>query len=147
MEFSLGVVEIDQQHDGIFALLKVMRAAAAARANWYARYEQVSKLREKSTLHFEVEESLMRIHGFPGLDLHAREHREFETLLSELLLRSVHTPLGEGAVEFLEQWWALHIPRHDREYMEWFVRAPQPFVAAQGMPARPAPRLGLGESI
>ena len=132
MHVSVGIPEIDQQHRRILELLESMLHSAEAREDWYRRYEQMLELKSASDLHFEVEESLMRIHGYPSGGHHAQEHSDYARLIDELLVRGVSKPLGLGGVEFLIDWWARHIPQHDQPYADWFARVPR---AAVTVPA------------
>ena len=120
---SVGIEEIDDQHAAISVALGRVREATRNVADWYSRHEEVLQLRELCALHFRVEESLMRLYGFPGREAHADEHRRFERQLSELAVRAVTLPIETCAADALASWWAVHIRRSDRAYVDWFARA------------------------
>lgn len=120
----LGIEEIDDQHAGIVAALGRLREATQRGVDWYTRHEEVVQLRELCAVHFRVEESLMRLHGCPGLEAHARDHRRFDRQLSDLAVRSVIMPLEPGTVDLLCAWWARHVSELDQAYIDWFARRP-----------------------
>ena len=122
----VGIEEIDREHAAIHARLGALAAAAAGGRDWCEGYAHVEALRELCAVHFGVEESLMRLHDFPGLTAHRDEHRRFSGLLSDLQRRVVSTPLDPGAIGFIDAWWTRHIRNADRLYVEWFVGRPVP---------------------
>lgn len=120
---SVGIKEIDDQHAAILAALGRVRESARDVADWCARHEEILQLRELCAMHFRVEESLMRLHRFPGHEAHADEHRRFERQLSELAVRAVTLPIETHVVDALASWWDVHIRESDKAYAVWFAGA------------------------
>ena len=136
-EFSVGIPEIDQQHMVIVECIALVEQAVAERtekARWSAVHSAVGRLADYVRIHFAVEESLMRIHNYPGLEKHAQEHLKFSHDLMALQKKSLDTDVSEEMVAFLSNWLLEHIAGSDKAYASYLPTA--------GVARRPAGKLG-----
>lgn len=122
-ELSVGIEEIDSQHRVLVDLLNDLHRAIVEHHGSEASQRILAELLEYTRIHFAVEESLMRILGYPDYEEHKHHH--------ELLLNEVHTlsqKLAEGKksvnfelLHFLKMWLTKHIMEEDRQYTSHFI--------------------------
>lgn len=113
-----GVEEIDRQHRELFARVGALLDAARVRRGREVVRELLEYLARYVVEHFETEEREMEAAGYPKLEAHREEHRQFVREIEAL--RRAHeeegaTPLlvirvGGRATEWLRE----HIYRTDR---------------------------------
>ena len=121
-DHSVGIPEIDQEHQAIFLGINALHDAIRRKARWSDVHPLFISLSEQVLMHFEVEVALMQVHGYPDLARHAEQHRlysaRFQDLVQASLIRNfaAHTP----ALDFLDSWWIEHIFMYDRAYADWF---------------------------
>lgn len=122
-EFSVGVVSIDTQHQGLLSLLNRLNAfdhgEVSADPKATALIELLEDLNDYAADHFLNEEALMRQHLPPDaitID-HIVAHRSYWTIILTLknrLLRGDVRVNGE-LVDYLNRWWINHIQATDQE--------------------------------
>ena len=68
-------------------------------------------------MHFATEERLMKVHGYPGLANHKKEHDELKKHLLEINRRfnTDQLILAETVLYFLEDWADNHVKKTDME--------------------------------
>ena len=121
-EYSVGIHEIDEQHKEITACISSVEQAVA-------RYDRQSvdsalmRLGDLARVHFAVEESLMRIHDYPHLEEHADDHKQFSDHLRALQEPFVTTDVFRDRIEFLHQWWDMHVQKHDKSCALHFLKS------------------------
>ena len=117
----LSVPQIDNQHRMLIALVNEFSAAVDAGASRAELELRVTQLIEAFRLHFGSEESLMQSSSFPGLTLHADEHRKLIAQMTGL-----RAGLGSGDVMlcgalalFVRLWTEQHIAGLDRTFAQF----------------------------
>ena len=120
---SVGIDEIDAQHRGLVALLNQLNDAIEHRHGNAAVGAILARLEEYTRVHFAVEESLMRLLGYPDLDAHKREHEQLVEQLADLRRRfdAGKTALGFELMHFLKVWLTKHIMASDQAYARHFT--------------------------
>jgi hemerythrin len=85
----------------------------------------LTRLGEYTRIHFAVEESLMRLLGYPDLERHKEEHAELMTRLQELRQRfeSGSSALDGDLMSLLKVWLTRHIMESDQQYAQFFVES------------------------
>ena len=75
--------------------------------------------------HFALEESLMRILGYPELERHVEEHRQFTAELHELAQKSLRKKgsVSREMIKVFQKWLREHIQTSDRHYADYFSGA------------------------
>src|ERR1035438_3020330 len=89
----LAVPQMDNQHRKLIAVVNKFSAAVDAGASRAELELRVTQLIEDFQVHFSSEEDLMQSSGFPGLTLHADEHRKLIAQMTGL-----RDGLGSGDV-------------------------------------------------
>ncbi|MDG4549566.1 MAG: bacteriohemerythrin [Candidatus Contendobacter sp.] len=121
-ELSVGIEEIDAQHQVLVDLLNQVHEAIQQRQGMEVARGIVTRLGEYTRVHFAVEESLMRILHYPGYEGHKRKHDELIEQLAEL-----HAKLDAGKAItfeltlFLKTWLTKHIMEVDKRYVPHFL--------------------------
>ena len=122
---SVGIDEIDFQHKVLVELVNEMHEAIHQRRGSDVVHHVLSKLAEYTKIHFAVEESLMRILGYPEYEEHKGEHEELVRSILELQSKvdSGKTAIGFELMHFLKIWLTKHIMESDQQYGQYFVDA------------------------
>lgn len=116
-ELAIGVAEIDEQHEQLFALCTAFVDGVGA-----ARSEQLvdllAHLGSYIVKHFATEESLMASTEYPDMEAHVREHRAFQRTFARLV--SSFARYGDEARVVADvksevtEWLAHHVATSDR---------------------------------
>lgn len=120
-EYSVGIAEIDDQHKVLIELFSVIDGAIGGRESWSEVFFKLEHLREHARFHFAVEESLMRIHGYPGLPEHGDQHKHFLSKLDQLQMTTLSRHVTLNTIHYLRDWHAEHIQAADREYVRFIT--------------------------
>ncbi len=122
-DFSVGIQEIDEQHKVLVGILNELSEAIDDRRGTEVRNVIIDRLLEYTRIHFTVEESLMRILGYPKYEEHKHEH---ERLISQVIdFISKITSDNMSSYEllfFLRSWLLNHIMKSDKAYEEHFLK-------------------------
>lgn len=123
-ELSVGIQEIDEQHKVLVALLNQLHDAIRHRHGNDAAGEILERLAEYTKVHFTVEESLMRILGYPGYDEHKLHHEDLIRQMNELRekMRTGHASISFELLYFLRNWLTNHIQEGDQRYVAFFLK-------------------------
>ena len=124
-ELSVGIEEIDAQHKVLVGLVNEMHEAIHKRLGGEVVREILDKLTDYTRIHFAVEESLMRIFGYPGYDEHKFEHEGLIRHVQDLQHKvdTGKTAIGFEVMHFLKFWLTKHITESDRSYSGYFIGA------------------------
>ncbi len=118
---SVGVKDLDHQHEALMDILNRLHAAAMRGKASEVADPLLSKLAPLADEHFAAEERLMESIGFPGLAEHRALHREMAGRFAELLSRhekgdaSVYVPL----LYFVRDYQTKHMRTEDGKYAQW----------------------------
>lgn len=128
-EYSLGIDEIDGQHKALvncIARLEKSIEDPDEKQRWAAIHYAIVQLSDYARIHFAVEESVMRILGYPELDAHIAQHGVFVAYLKEMERKSItHDVREDEIVSFLRKWLLNHILVDDKNYAAYFVQVRQ----------------------
>ena len=120
---SIGIEEIDEQHRELVRLLNQLHSAIMEKHGALVCIEILDRLVEYTRVHFTVEESLMRLLGYPDYAPHRQEH---EKLIDQIVTLQQKLKSGEVNVtfellHFLRNWLTHHILETDRAYVPYFT--------------------------
>lgn len=122
---ALGLKEIDEQHQGIIALINEL-AARRDSGNPDIAAKTLRFLREYLNSHFVLETELMRDLGYPALDRHREQH---ELFANHVIFFEIEKEFGvvtdqmlDDILAFLKDWFFQHIATEDKA-LATFVRA------------------------
>jgi hemerythrin len=119
---SVGIQEIDEQHKILVNLLNELHDAIRQHHGRDASIAVMQRLADYTRIHFTVEESLMRILGYPEYETHKGHHEELIRQMQDLQAR-----LNQGEavsfelLHFLRNWLTNHIMEGDQRYVEHFL--------------------------
>jgi hemerythrin-like metal-binding protein len=116
--YQLGFPEMDVQHDYCYRLFDAIDTASAAGT------QQLGKLLHEIEIylmfHFECEEHLMRMYGFPGFATHQSDHEQAGNRFIGFLDDFEANRLNHAALQiFLTGWLMEHSSSCDTEYVPW----------------------------
>jgi hemerythrin len=122
---SVGIEEIDSQHQVLFELVNEMHDAIHQRRGSEVVRHVLGRLAEYTKIHFAVEESLMRILGYPGYEEHKVQHEELVRGMLDLQRKVAtgKTAIGFELMHFLKIWLTKHIMESDQQYGQFFMNA------------------------
>lgn len=121
---QMGIKEIDEQHQVLFDVIARLEQAIDDEARWSAVHYAIVELDDFVRIHFSVEEALMRLHGYAGLDAHVAEHREFTDRLQLIKQQSIQRDVSDDVTELIKSWLTNHIDKVDRAYVSHLRTAP-----------------------
>jgi hemerythrin len=119
-DFEIGIAEIDHQHRELNVLLERLRTSTDKHFD-YATNVILAELAIQTRIHFAVEESLMRLLGFPEIGSHLVEHRELTEQLEKFRQRAQNFDVSDGLSSFIQTWLIDHINDHDRKFVAHFL--------------------------
>lgn len=115
-KFTVGNQKIDDEHKVFIDLIR----SCSDQIDSGGKPEYIDRLLEELTLyarfHFFSEENLMIWHDYPDYALHKAEHIRLLTTLAERIYDYRSDPsTGEGLIEFIFEWFALHTTTVDKK--------------------------------
>jgi hemerythrin len=121
--FSVGVRELDQQHQQLIKLLNVL---ISTRGTTNAHSETISDtlmaMTRYAQAHFKTEESLMEAYGYPGLEEQKKQHRDFRKKTGDFSSAAYYgiDQVPDALLAYLVNWWVYHILEDDMAYRSFF---------------------------
>jgi len=121
-DLSVGVKEIDGQHQRLVSLINDLHDAMLAKRGKDVLGKVLADLAAYTQYHFSAEEQYMQKFGYAGLPAHRREHQAFVAKVSEFAQGFEEGRLGLSiqVMNFLSQWVATHIRGSDTRYTDCF---------------------------
>ncbi len=126
-QMSVGIVEFDRQHQGLFDVMNQLHEGMLAGHGTEALGGVLSDLSRYIEVHFGEEENLLREHGYPKLPEHRKMHEVFRTKVRglEKQFKAGTAALSVPTLDFLRGWPYEHILGMDMQYKD--------FLAAKGV--------------
>lgn len=122
--FKTGIDEIDDQHRVLFDSLARLERAVSLKERWSVLHYALIELSDFTRVHFAVEESLMRLHDFPGREAHVAEHRQFVRDLEAIKEKSIRADVTEEMIQLIRKWLVEHVGKTDQAYVPYLRSAP-----------------------
>lgn len=121
-KYSVGVLEIDNQHKKLFDVINELLDAINENKPKEHLSSIIDTLLKYKKFHFETEEKYFKEFNYEDRDDHTLRHREFSDNLTAL--REKHPEFSiEFAfdlVDFLENWIIAHLMKADQKYKKCF---------------------------
>ncbi len=121
-EYSVGVEKLDEQHQGIIAIINRLAELIGKSRNFEDVGALIDDLKKQSIEHFDLEEKYFDEFNFEFTEEHKKTHKEFLEKVSGL--RSEYNTDEVGAsfklVDCLEDWFLEHMTTDDQKYVELF---------------------------
>jgi hemerythrin len=117
-KYSLNIIEIDRQHQKLFALVNELYEAAQKGCGHEVTGKVLKSVLDYTVYHFDFEEKLLHEYAHPAEAAHRAEH----AMLTQQAIALVQKhQLGDGLVtmatlKFLSDWLNDHILGSDKEY-------------------------------
>lgn len=116
--YSVGIQEIDDHHKHLLKLFSQIERSVKLRCGWKEVIYDLVDLKVFARRHFEFEEGLMRMYGYPQLKEHEGSHQLFFTKLGEIESKSIPEIAQSELIKFLCDWLKTHISGEDKGYAE-----------------------------
>ena len=124
-EFSVGVAEIDAQHQQWIALINNLHDVLMGEADeeQFSVKSCLDAMVEYGNFHLGFEEKMLAEAGYPLLDRHRVEHEKFRTRLGELVQAEDEgrALLNTEVMNMLTSWLKDHILKSDMAYRDLLV--------------------------
>lgn len=120
--FSVGVVEIDGQHQKLVTMINDLNDAMRQRKGKDVLGNIVNGLVSYAGTHFRTEEKYFDQFGYPEANSHKQEHADFVNKVAEFKDGFDREKLGLSieVMQFLSNWLQNHIKRIDKKYSLFF---------------------------
>ncbi len=112
---------VDQQHLLLADCISLVEQAVTSEGRSSAVNSALDQLADFFRMHCEDEERLMRIHGYPELEEHAQEHREFMNYVAKLRDRSFTSEVSLSMMVFVQEWLVEHTKTSDKRYAAYLA--------------------------
>jgi hemerythrin-like metal-binding protein len=121
-KYSVGVVEIDEQHKRMFSAINELLDSINNGTTEEHIGKVVGSLVEYKMFHFATEEKYFKEFNYEGAEDHISKHVEFNLKLNSLK-EKYPNPTPEFAyelIDFLEDWLLNHLMVVDQKYVKCF---------------------------
>jgi len=117
-KYSVGIPQIDTQHQGLVRLINDLHAAMGAGQGSQKVGKILDELVHYTEEHFSYEENMLRQRRYTKLTGHQAEHKRLTGQVVELRekYRNNTITLSVEVMQFLKNWLANHIMGHDQQY-------------------------------
>lgn len=121
-KYSVGVIEIDNQHKRMFAVINDLLEAIETNTPADHLGHIIDELIKYKKFHFATEENYFKEFNYEGTEEHVTKHHEFNEKLEAM--RKKHPELtiefAFDLVDFLEDWLINHLMTLDQAYVKCF---------------------------
>jgi hemerythrin len=116
--YRVNIQEMDEDHEKIFQLANKLSEAIDRAENVQLLEDILESFVHHTHEHFDKEERLMAMHGFPGLSVQRDQHKKFRVAILEYRknVKSGKTMLDTGFSQYLKDWFINHFLTEDRKY-------------------------------
>jgi len=114
--YSLEHPQIDREHEALFAMADKLHQAMLDGSGVAVLRDLLAGLVNYTQVHFSHEETLMRQYRYPGIDVHAAEHRKLAEQVVDLQRKhsAGKLTLTMETMQFLRDWLDHHIKGSDQ---------------------------------
>ncbi|GAB4440229.1 MAG: hypothetical protein OHK0011_22740 [Turneriella sp.] len=117
-KYSTGILEIDAQHQYLFALTNRLLRNVAEKVSLATIAVTIAQLEDYVDEHFMREEAMLRRARYEALDKHIEQHRKLRSHLAQFKLRLQDESLSvTDFAHFMQRWLSRHILREDMQYL------------------------------
>ena len=116
--YSTGIPSMDSQHQKLVQLINALHTAMSEGRGNDVMGPVLDRLVTYTAVHFNAEESLMKLHHFPNYDAHKVEHEKLKQQVADFQTK-VNTgkaSISVQVLQFLKDWLLNHISDSDKQY-------------------------------
>lgn len=121
-EYLIDVALVDKEHKALFAIAEEAFHVLDPSHRAEKIKDVIHRLYDYTKIHFEHEEDVMRMYGYPRLDEHKEQHVNIAEALHAFIKRLPSMKITETERElahFVEAGSVHHILHHDMLIKEW----------------------------
>jgi hemerythrin len=124
--FNIGNAEIDRQHRAFLEMLNEYYDSGSGSTKDGTDDQLVKRIAEYAANHFRFEEQIMREAGYAETERQQKQHRYFESLVSELESnrREGRNEDLKRILSLLADWFLRHILEEDRKFIPYIKLNP-----------------------
>ncbi|NOZ89840.1 MAG: hemerythrin family protein [Epsilonproteobacteria bacterium] len=112
--YSMNEENIDKQHKWLFKLSNDIYDLIEKGVDDYEHFRELfMALNDYGIEHFIYEEMYMKEQGYPNLEEHIKEHRQFSDKVRDLIEKETHI---KDIGEFVSAWLVQHVLDEDMNY-------------------------------
>lgn len=117
-KYSTDIPSMDSQHQKLVQLINALHTAMTEGRGNDVMVPVLDRLVTYTTVHFNAEESLMKLHRFPDFDAHKLEHEKLKKQVAEFQAKvsSGQASVSVQVLQFLKDWLLNHILKSDHQY-------------------------------
>ena len=121
-KYSVNIVAIDTEHKRLVELINKLHDSMRDRKTDQVLGTIVSELVQYTKTHFATEENFLSKNGYPKLNDHKKEHKDFIQKISDFEdgFKNGKLMLSMEIISFLKDWLIKHIQGSDKEYGDYF---------------------------
>jgi len=123
-DLSVNIQEIDEQHKILVDLVNKLYKSIITQTEKNTVYDVLNELVQYTTIHFAVEESLMRIFDYPSYEEHKKHHEKLKKQVVDLqdkIWETTEDSISMELLHFLRGWLTKHIMKEDKRYVSFFL--------------------------
>jgi hemerythrin len=120
-EYSIGIQEIDSQHQELVRLFLQITESVAAELDWSEIHLRILQLGSFAEFHFKFEDALMRVFAYPESVEHAGFHEQFFEKLKVIEESAIVDQVRHDMVKLLLDWLFGHILVADKAYANFIL--------------------------
>lgn len=127
-QMSVGVPELDDDHKNLIHIINQLAENAGDESRYAVVRQCLVALMRYAETHFAREEQVMSACGFPGLEVHQGEHRDFLAEMKAATARFEKKPeklaalVNDELLGYLKNWLNHHILIEDMAYRPFAER-------------------------
>lgn len=120
--FSVGVQELDTQHQVLIGLINQLIESQGAPVQSETISDILSRMLEYTEFHFDAEEKYMAEYGYPEYEAHRVQHLQFIRKTAQLAMDTItqKKSVPQDLLVYLRDWLTGHILNSDMQYKSFF---------------------------
>lgn len=121
-QYNVGVVELDNQHKGLFAIINELIDAIESNSEEEHLQHIIDSIIRYKRLHFSTEERYFKEFNYEETEIHMHAHEMFNKKIAEIQKQNEGNAItfSFALVDFLEDWLIEHLMTVDQHYKKCF---------------------------
>mgnify|MGYP000411579698 CR=1 FL=1 len=132
-QLSVGVQPLDNDHKLLVSLINQLHDTVEDNQDRDTVGSVLNALVDYTEYHFEREEILMRVCGYPDLEKHKKAHDAMKAkvkIIQNDYAKSETMDLGGDVLDFIKDWFSEHVQNQDKLYRSFMDGKDQEIEAA-----------------